>query len=63
MTPVRGIGIGDIAAVEKISIKKILFVLTDSRHLIQPKQQYYDCLEMDVMSAGKEGSMAGLCLS
>jgi hypothetical protein len=47
MMPVRGIVIRDIAAIEKISIKKVLSVLTGSRHLIQPKQQYYDCLEMD----------------
>ncbi|MDR0713540.1 MAG: IS1 family transposase, partial [Bacteroidales bacterium] len=47
MMLVRGIGIRDIAAIEKISIKKVLSVLVHSRHLIQPKEQYYDCLEVD----------------
>jgi transposase-like protein len=37
---VRGVGIRDIAEIEKISIKKVLSVLVNSRHLIQPKQQY-----------------------
>jgi IS1 family transposase/transposase-like protein len=44
---VRGIGIRDIAEIEQISIKKVLSVLVHSRHLIQPKQKYYDCLEVD----------------
>jgi IS1 family transposase len=47
MMLVRGIGIRDIAAIEKISIKKVLSVLVHSRHSIQPKEQYYDCLEVD----------------
>jgi hypothetical protein len=45
-------GISDIAAIEKISIKKILSVLTGSRHLIQPKQQY--CIYNAVVFARPE---------
>jgi hypothetical protein len=41
------LGIRDIAAIEKISVKKVLSVLVHSRHLIQPKWQYYGCLEVD----------------
>jgi IS1 family transposase len=44
---VRGTGIRDITAIEKISIKKVLSAPVDSRHPIQPEQQYYDCLEVD----------------
>jgi IS1 family transposase len=44
---VRGIGIRDISEIEKISIKKVLSVPVNSRHLIQLKQPYYDCLEAD----------------
>jgi IS1 family transposase/transposase-like protein len=44
---VRGIGIRDIAEIEKVSTKKVLSVLVNSRHLIQPRKQYYDCLEVD----------------
>ncbi|MDR1129396.1 MAG: IS1 family transposase, partial [Prevotellaceae bacterium] len=44
---VRGIGIRDIAEIENISIKKVLSVLVRSRHMIRPKQAYYDCLEAD----------------
>jgi IS1 family transposase len=45
--PVRGIGIRDIAEIEKISIKKVLSVLVHSRHMIRPGQPYYECLETD----------------
>jgi IS1 family transposase len=45
--PVRGIGIRDIAEIESISAKKVLSVLVHSRHMIQPGQAYYDCLEVD----------------
>jgi hypothetical protein len=44
---VRGIGIRDIAEIENISIKKVLSAPVNSRHLIQPKQPYYDRLEVD----------------
>jgi transposase-like protein len=47
MMLVRGTGIRDIAEIERISIKKVLSVLVHSRHLIRPKQAYYDCLEVD----------------
>jgi transposase-like protein len=47
LMPVRGTGIRDIAEIENISIKKVLSILVHSRHLIQPKQQYYDYLEAD----------------
>ncbi len=44
---VRGIGIRDIAEIEKVSIKKVLSVLVKSSHCIKPKHSYYDCLEVD----------------
>jgi transposase-like protein len=47
MMLVRDIGIRDIAEIEKISIRKVLSVLVNSRHSIRPKQAYYDCLEID----------------
>jgi hypothetical protein len=39
--------IRDVAEIENISIKKVLSVLVRSRHMIQPGQPYYDCLEVD----------------
>jgi hypothetical protein len=45
--PVRGTGIGYIAEIENIGIKKVLSVSVHSRHMIRPKQPYYDCLEAD----------------
>jgi transposase-like protein len=47
LMPVRGAGIRDMAEIEKINAKKVLPVSVSSRHLIQPQQQYYDCLEVD----------------
>ena len=44
---VRGIGIRDIAEIEKISIRKVLSVLVNSSHTIKPKQRHYDSLEVD----------------
>jgi IS1 family transposase/transposase-like protein len=44
---VRGVGIRDIAEIEKISIKKVLSVLVNSNHIIKPKQNHYDSLEVD----------------
>jgi IS1 family transposase len=44
---VRGIGIRDIAEIEKISVKKVLSVLVRSRHMILSKQKYYKCLEVN----------------
>jgi transposase-like protein/Fe2+ transport system protein FeoA len=47
LIPVRGICIRDISVIEQISIKKVLSVLTNSHHVVQPQQQYYDRLEAD----------------
>ena len=44
---VRGFGIRDIAAVEKISVKKVLSTLVNSNHTLKPKQSHYDNLEVD----------------
>jgi IS1 family transposase len=44
---VRGIGIRDISAVLHISITKVLKTLTASKYSIQPRQNRYDCLEID----------------
>jgi IS1 family transposase/transposase-like protein len=44
---VRGNGIRDIAVIENISIKKVLSVLVNSQHIIKPKQNHYDSLEID----------------
>ena len=50
---VRGFGIRDIAAVEKISVKKVLSTLVNSNHVLKPKQTHYDNLEVGLMSAIK----------
>jgi hypothetical protein len=59
---VHGTEIRDMAEIEKISIKKVLSVPVHSRHLIQPKQQYYGCLEMDEfwIYAGKKSNRVWL---
>ena len=44
---VRGFGIRDIAAVEKISVKKVLSTLVNSNHILKSKQTHYDNLEVD----------------
>ena len=44
---VRGIGIRDIAEVERISIGKVLRTLTESTYEIQPQQSHYESLEVD----------------
>jgi IS1 family transposase/transposase-like protein len=44
---VRGLGIRDIAEIEKVSINKVLSVLVRFNHKIKPKQAHYDCLEVD----------------
>jgi IS1 family transposase len=44
---VRGIGIGDISAVLKISITKVLKVLKSAKYRINPEKAHYDCLEID----------------
>jgi len=44
---VRGIGIRDVSEIEEVSINKVLSVLVRSNHKIKPKQQHYDCLEVD----------------
>jgi IS1 family transposase len=47
LMPVRGIGIRDIAEINNISSKKVLSILVHSRHMLRPRRQYYDCLEVD----------------
>jgi len=44
---VRGIGIKDVAEIERVSIKKVLSVLVDSNYKLIPKSQGYDQLEID----------------
>jgi len=44
---VRGVGVRDIAEIEKISIVKVLSVLTKSHKIFTPKQHYYDEIEVD----------------
>ena len=44
---VRGSGIRDIAEVERISIGKVLRTLSESTYQIQPKQSYYESIEVD----------------
>ncbi|MDR0681301.1 MAG: IS1 family transposase [Dysgonamonadaceae bacterium] len=44
---VRGVGIRDVAEIEKVSIRKVLSVLVCSNHNIKPKQKHYDSLEVD----------------
>ncbi|GHT22504.1 hypothetical protein FACS189430_04390 [Bacteroidia bacterium] len=44
---VRSIGIRNISVIEQISIRKVLSVLVNSNRIISPKQQHYDCLEVD----------------
>ena len=44
---VRGVGIRDIAEIERISIGKILSVLVKSDKIITPKHNYYQSLEVD----------------
>ena len=44
---VRGLGIRDIAIIEKVSVKKVLSVLINSKQIIKPKQTHYDKLEVD----------------
>ena len=40
-------GIRDIAEVERISIGKVLRTLSESTYQIQPKQSYYESIEVD----------------
>ena len=44
---VRGLGIRDIAEIEKISIRKVLSVLVNSNRIISAKQSHYSQLEVD----------------
>ena len=44
---VRGVGIRDISTVLKVSITKVLRVLKSGKYQIKPKQNHYDCLEID----------------
>jgi transposase-like protein len=43
---VRGIGIRDISTILKISIIKVLKVLTSGTYRIKPRETRYDCLEV-----------------
>ena len=47
LMPVRSAGIRDAAAIENVSIGKVLSVLTKSNYVIRPKQTHYDSLEAD----------------
>ena len=44
---VRGIGIRDIAEIERISIRKVLSVLVNSNYILKPGQSHYDSPEVD----------------
>ena len=44
---VRGVGVRDRAEIEKISIVKVLSVLTKSHKVFLPKLHYYDEIEVD----------------
>jgi IS1 family transposase/transposase-like protein len=44
---VRGIGIRDVSAIEKISVKKVLSVLVKSVYVLQPKRTHYETIEVD----------------
>jgi IS1 family transposase len=44
---VRGMGIGDISAVLKMSITRVLKALKSSAYRIKPKKTHYDRLEID----------------
>lgn len=44
---VRGVGIRDIAEIERVSVNKVLSILVDSKCEITPKQSHYDQLEVD----------------
>ena len=47
MMLVCGVGIRDIAEIERISIKKVLSVLTRFNHKIRTKQNHYERLRVD----------------
>ena len=47
MMLVRGVGIRDIAAIEEVSIGKVLSILTKSNKVIKQKSSYYEELEVD----------------
>jgi transposase-like protein len=44
---VRGVGIRDIGIILKISAGTVLKVLKSTKYRIKPKQNHYDCLEID----------------
>jgi hypothetical protein len=44
---VRGVGIRDIGIIIKISAGTVLKVLKSTKYRIKPKQNHYDCLEID----------------
>jgi IS1 family transposase len=60
--PFRGIGIRDIAEIEKVSIKKVLSTPVRLRHLIRSRQCCYDTLEADEFwtCAGKKDNKVWL---
>jgi hypothetical protein len=53
---IRGMGIGAISTVLKISITNVLQVHQSGKYVIRPKQTHYDCLEIDefLTSVGKK---------
>jgi hypothetical protein len=44
---VRGMGIGAISTILRISITNVLQVHKSGKYVIRPKQTHYDCLEID----------------
>ena len=44
---VRGIGVRDISAVLKISVKKVLKTLVSTHYALEPRHKHYNCLEID----------------
>ena len=44
---VRGVGIRNIAEIERISIKNVLSILTKSSKVFEPKKLHYDELEVN----------------
>ncbi|KAF7277628.1 hypothetical protein GWI33_002957, partial [Rhynchophorus ferrugineus] len=44
---VRGSGVRDIATVERVSMGKVLRTLSQSDYRLKPKQNNYECLEVD----------------
>ena len=43
----RGVGVRDIAEIERVSAKKVLSVLISFNRQIKPKQLFYNLLQVD----------------